>query len=240
MNYINEIKAFYDQLETNSLPSPAIVLWHALMLINNKTGWQPEFAVAVSVLEVKTGLNAKAIERARNTLQQAGLITWRKRKGNQSAVYSINSLYDKLNSSFVAQDVVQSVPQPVAQPVLQSVAINKQNKTKQDNNPLPPKGSKTKNQEEEWETLVEQRSLSAPLKAKVLEWLQYKRERKELYKPTGLKSFLTEMENKAREYAEGDIISLINECMANNWRGIIWDKIKGKENKKGERYEFLI
>ena len=74
MNYINEIKAFYDQLETNSLPSPAIVLWHALMLINNKTGWQPEFAVAVSVLEVKTGLNAKAIERARNTLQQAGLI----------------------------------------------------------------------------------------------------------------------------------------------------------------------
>ena len=106
--------------------------------------------------------------------------------------------------------------------------------------PLPPKGSKTKNQEEEWETLVEQRSLSAPLKAKVLEWLRYKAERKELYKPTGLKSFLTEMENKAREYAEGDIISLINECMANNWRGIIWDKIKGKENKKGERYEFLI
>ena len=155
-------------------------------------------------------------------------------------MYSINSLYDKLNSSFVAQDVVQSVPQPVAQPVPQSVAINKQNKTKQNNNPLPPKGSKTKNQEEGWETLVEQRSLSAPLKAKVLEWLRYKAERKELYKPTGLKSFLTEMENKAREYAEGDIISLINECMANNWRGIIWDKIKGKENKKGERYEFLI
>lgn len=126
------------------------------------------------------------------------------------------------------------------QPVPQSVAINKQNKTKQNNNPLPPKGSKTKNQEEEWEALLDQRSLSAPLKAKVLEWLQYKAERKELYKPTGLKSFLTEMENKAREYAEGDIISLINECMANNWRGIIWDKIKGKENKKGERYEFLI
>lgn len=144
MNYINEIKAFYDQLETNSLPSPAIVLWHALMLINNKTGWQPEFAVAVSVLEVKTGLNAKAIERARNTLQQAGLITWRKRKGNQSAVYSINSLYDKLNSSFVAQDVVQSVPQPVAQPVPQSVAINKQNKTKQNNNPYPLKALKRK------------------------------------------------------------------------------------------------
>ena len=245
MNYINEIKAFYDQLETNSLPSPAIVLWHALMLINNKTGWQPEFAVAVSVLEVKTGLNAKAIERARNALQQAGLINWRKRKGNQSAVYSINSLCDKFDNGFVAQNVVQSVPQPVshtvAQPVSQSVAINKLNKTKQDNNPLPPKGSKTKSQKEEWEELLDQRNLSAPLKAKILEWLQYKRERKELYKPTGLKSFLTEMENKAQEYAEGDIISLINECMANNWRGIIWDKIKrqqaGREGK--EKYQYL-
>lgn len=240
MNYITEIKAFYDQLETNSLPTPAIVLWHALMHINNKTGWQPEFAVAVSVLEVKTGLNVSAIKRARNALVQAGLIEWKKRKGNQAAVYKMVSLQSKNTPCFEPQNEPENEPETSPHTEPQAGPINKQNKTKQNNNPLPPKGSKTKNQEEEWETLVEQRSLSAPLKAKVLEWLRYKAERKELYKPTGLKSFLTEMENKAREYAEGDIISLINECMANNWRGIIWDKIKGKENKKGERYEFLI
>ncbi len=132
MNYITEIKAFYDLLETNPLPSSAIAVWHALMHIANKTDWQQEFAVAVSVLEVKTGLNAKAIERARNKLAQAGLITWKKRIGNQSAVYTMISL-DRAkiltNCENVAQSVVQSVAQSVlqsvAQPVAQSVGINK-------------------------------------------------------------------------------------------------------------------
>lgn len=125
MNYITEMKAFYDLLETNPLPSPAIALWHALMHIANKTGWQPEFAVAVSVLEGKTGLGPKAIERARNQLAQAGLIVWKKRGGNQSANYRICSLCDKLPPDFVAQGVAQPVAQYVAQPVAQSVAINK-------------------------------------------------------------------------------------------------------------------
>lgn len=40
MNYIAELKAFYDRLELNPAPSPAIALWHALMSIANKTGWQ--------------------------------------------------------------------------------------------------------------------------------------------------------------------------------------------------------
>ena len=133
MNYITEIKAFYDLLETNPLPSSAIAVWHALMHIANKTGWQQEFAVAVSVLEVKTGLNAKAIERARNRLAQDGIISWKSRRGNQSAIYTLHSLCDKMCYENVAQPVAQSVPQYVAQPVAQSVAINKtkQDKTKQ-------------------------------------------------------------------------------------------------------------
>ena len=69
MNYIAEIKAFYDTLELNPLPSPAIALWHALMSIANKTGWQEEFTVAVSVLVLKSGQNAQAIKRARNRLE---------------------------------------------------------------------------------------------------------------------------------------------------------------------------
>ena len=61
MNYITEIKAFYDLLETNPLPSSAIAVWHALMHIANKTDWQQEFAVEVSMIEVKTEFNAKSI-----------------------------------------------------------------------------------------------------------------------------------------------------------------------------------
>ncbi len=89
MNYLREINAFYDWLETNSIPDSAIVLWHALMHTCNKTGWVTEFAVAISVLEAKTGLKKAAVVRARQRLQQAGRIDFKSRAGQQSAVYRI-------------------------------------------------------------------------------------------------------------------------------------------------------
>lgn len=129
VNYIAEIKAFYDRLELNPLPSPAIALWHALMSIANKTGWQQEFTVAVSVLVLKSGLNAQAIKRARNRLEQDGFITWRSRGGNQSAIYHMNSLVVQNSIENVPQCEPQSVPQTDPQGVPQcepqSVPINK-------------------------------------------------------------------------------------------------------------------
>lgn len=89
MNYLKEINAFYDWLETNPLPYSAIVLWHALMHTSNRAGWPSEFVAAISTLSAKTGLKKDAIIRARNRLQQAGRIDFRSREGNQSAIYSI-------------------------------------------------------------------------------------------------------------------------------------------------------
>lgn len=94
MNYIKEVNAFYDWLETNPVSLSSIALWHALMHICNKTGWLQEFAVAVSVLSVKTGLERRTIYNARNELKLKGRINFKERKGNQSAVYSIIWFYD--------------------------------------------------------------------------------------------------------------------------------------------------
>ena len=110
MNYLAELKAFYDRLELNPLPSPAIALWHALMSIANKTGWQQEFTVAVSVLVLKSGLNAQAIKRARNRLEQDGYIKWKSRGGNLAAIYHMNSLVVQNNSKNVPQCEPQVVP----------------------------------------------------------------------------------------------------------------------------------
>lgn len=141
MNYIAELKAFYDRLELNPLPSPAIALWHALMSIANKTGWQQEFTVAVSVLVLKSGLNAQAIKRARNRLEQDGYITWRSRGGNQSAIYHLNSLVVQNDSENVPQCEPQSephtVPQGVPQCEPQSEPINK-HKHKLNETDIPP------------------------------------------------------------------------------------------------------
>lgn len=93
MNLYKETNAFYDWLETNPLATSGIVLWHALMNIANKAGWPDKFAVAVSVLKVKTGLEKDAICNARNKLQQLGRIQWESRKGNQSAIYKLIPFY---------------------------------------------------------------------------------------------------------------------------------------------------
>ena len=94
MNYIKEINAFYDWLETNSLSTSEIALWHALMHINNKSGWAEEFTVATSVLCIKTGLADRTIRDTRNKLKQKGRIDFRSRKGNQSAIYKMISLVE--------------------------------------------------------------------------------------------------------------------------------------------------
>lgn len=138
MNYILEIKAFYDWLEVNQLPTSAIALWHGLMHMANKTGWKDNFTVAIVVLEIKTGLKKQAIMNARTILQNKGLITFKSRGGNQSATYKINS--------FVSFKEAQNHTQGDTQEHTQEHTINKQNKTKQNeiNNttPFPPSQGK--------------------------------------------------------------------------------------------------
>ena len=98
MNYIKELNAFYDWLETNSLSTSAIALWHALMHVNNKAGWIEEFGVATSVLCTKTGLSDRTVRNARNELKQKGRIEWKSRRGNQSAVYKIIPLSKSMSA----------------------------------------------------------------------------------------------------------------------------------------------
>lgn len=82
------------------------------------------------------------------------------------------------------------------------------------------------------------RSFSQPMKEKLAEWLKYKQERRESYKPTGLTRFLSEVENKLKAYAENDIINLINESMANNWQGIIWDRLNKNQQQQKRKGVF--
>jgi hypothetical protein len=89
INYLGEINSFHDWLITNPVPTTARVLWFALMHYCNRTGWRTEFNLAISALELDTGLSKQAIIRARNALQQAGRIKVTVRKGNQAALYQI-------------------------------------------------------------------------------------------------------------------------------------------------------
>lgn len=96
MNYITEINRFYDWLETNQVPKSAIALWHSLMHIANKAGWEQSFTVAISTIESKTGFKRSELYEARNVLTQKGRITWRQRGGNLSAEYELIPFSDHI------------------------------------------------------------------------------------------------------------------------------------------------
>ena len=73
---------------------------------------------------------------------------------------------------------------------------------------------------------------SNPLQEKVQEWLTYKTEKKDTYKPTGFKSLMLKIQKQAAEYGDQAVMDLIDECMAANWKGIVWDKLQQRKNDR--------
>ncbi len=92
MNYMTEIKLFYDWLETHPLTPASIALWHGLMFIANRSGWQRELNIPISRLEANTNMPRSSIYREREKLKQAGRIDYQSRGGRASSVYVIHSL----------------------------------------------------------------------------------------------------------------------------------------------------
>ena len=115
MNYIAEIRAFYDWMQFNALPADAQALWYLLMWLNNKCAvkvggqwhWKEEFTVSNTTLISVLKFSRQQLDRMRNVLIQAGRIEYRKGRGSQSGAYRI--------IPFVSQYVTQNDTQPVTQ-----------------------------------------------------------------------------------------------------------------------------
>lgn len=116
-------------------------------------------------------------------------------------------------------------------------ANGKQNGSKQEANCKQEEGESEKEKEKEREKenecypptpfskIIASYSFSEPLMAKTTAWLKYKSERRESYKEQGLKSLLTQIQKNAAKYGEQAVIDLMEQCMAANWAGIIWDRL---------------
>lgn len=91
-----------------------------------------------------------------------------------------------------------------------------------------PKGSKKKSGEPlsfpapELDEIEENEAL----RAKTAEWLEYKAERREKYKPTGLKSLITQIKNNADRYGAEAVCTVISSSMSSGYKGIMWDSLK--------------
>lgn len=98
--------------------------------------------------------------------------------------------------------------------------------------------TKTENKTEtETETKGEKAPLSpltpefgTDLASAVEAWLTYKHEKRQDYTPTGQEALIAEIRKNAEIYGETAVAELVRQCMASNWQGIIFDRLK-KETK---------
>lgn len=143
MNYILEITAFEQWLETHYLPISPQLLWYKLMNLCNRSGWSEWVTVDNLRLMAAMQMSREAtLIKARDDLIKAGLIEYQKGKKGSPNRYHIISLVDKNTFKSVVYPVVQSEVESVVYPVVQneveSVDIYKQNKTKTKQKETPP------------------------------------------------------------------------------------------------------
>ena len=185
--------------------------------------WDYSFAGLVAICKE----SETAMKSAIKELKEFGYLTITKErdeKGHFDYIYVFNE-NPQTDLPVVENPVVENPPtdNPMVENVRQ-LNTNKSNTKELNTNKSNTKRVK-RNTLALFEQLKDDYALGTNLKEKIREWLQYKQERKEQYKETGLKSLLKQIQNKACTYGETAVCNLIDDCMANNWKGIIWDRL---------------
>ena len=98
--------------------------------------------------------------------------------------------------------------------------------SKDDKPPKSPKGGKGKA-----EDIISKYDFSPDMRAVIMEWLQYKSEKRQSYKPTGLNNLVAEIFNNVKRYGEAAVSDVMRKSMAAGYQGITWNWLKeGKFN----------
>ena len=199
MTYIEYLNEFNQWLESGTLPGNSQLMYFKFLNLFNRAGW-PEY-VQVDNLRLMSMIGTKTKKtaiQARDKLVDAGFIAYGKGCKGCPNRYKLGYRCKKgtLNDTLTG--------------TLNDTHIKTKTKTKTKNIPpcIPPD------------------DFSPALSAAFSSWLQYKREKRQDYKPTGLQSLVTQVQKAAETYGEQAVIDLIGECMANNWQGIIFDRLE--------------
>lgn len=184
-----------------------------------------EQVTSLKALSESTGLSIQEVRTALGKLKRTGEILV-----NSNRHFTIVSIlnYDKFQSdSADKQQTVNTQSTNKQQTVnSQSTTSEKEKKAKNTIPPcIPPTAS------------AEEIPFSGALGDAVRDWLAYKAERRESYKPTGLKSLFAQIERKVNVHGEDAVCDCIRLSMSNGWRGIIWDRIEKEAKPDGRKPE---
>src|SRR5690554_5958685 len=89
MNYIKEINAFMDWLETNPLDAISQALWFHIMGIANKSGWLEWFTIANLTLMARVNISENTLIKHRNFLIQRGRIEYKNQGKHKAGKYRL-------------------------------------------------------------------------------------------------------------------------------------------------------
>jgi len=110
-------------------------------------------------------------------------------------------------------EIVTGVVQNFSHRILQD---NTTMNTTNNNPPTPTKKRQL------FEGMVCNSELPESVKAALLKWLEYK---KYAYQEMGFKTLLTVVLKKVTEYGAEAVVELVDECISNGWKGLIWEKL---------------
>lgn len=218
MNYIKQLNEFYKNITTEPLTSNAKNLYETLLHINSDSYWREEISVANTYLILLTGLNISALQRARNTLIQAGYIRYKKGIGNNAGTYTIINLVVQNKDEFEQQTEQQTDSKPTINRITnrqESEHINKQNKTKTKLN----KTNKEKNKKEtEIDKLINENFTDKELIKTIYEFIKMRKAIKKPLTTRGLELMIAKLYKLTTNIDEQ--ILILNNSIMNNWQGI--------------------
>ena len=178
-------------------------MYFKLLNVFNRAGWPEYVRVDNLRMMVMIGAESKqAVIRARDKLVESGFVEFQKGKKGSPSRYYLGK-----GSHNVTENATESVTVSATESVTENVTHNKTEK-KIKNPPQVETG------------------FGDDLQSAFEAWLAYKTEKRQSYQPTGLQCLVTEIRNNAQHYGEAAVAKLIRECMASNWRGIIFDRLK--------------
>ena len=85
--------------------------------------------------------------------------------------------------------------------------------------------------------------LSKTMADSVIEWLKYKKQRREAYKPVSIKKFITQVKGYAEQYGEDAVMTVISDSIANGYMGVAFASIKknktsGPADRRREEHDY--
>jgi len=176
----------------------------------------------------KQGVTEKNIKEAVAQMASLGLVRLYEVDGKSFLMFPKWHLHQRLRDS---REKYPAPPEDAAgETDSPQVAANRGEPPPESNpNPNPKPNSNPNPESESGRARAREEDLDAfgdSLRSTAEDWLAYKAEKKQPYKPVGRKNLMAEIRNNADRYGDEAVVEVIRQSMGSNYQGIVWDRLK--------------